>query len=90
MFFVGIFWRRANANGAFATLAVMVPFGLAGFVLIEVLELTDLHFTYAAFAPFLVSCLLLAAVSLATGAPPEEKLGEYTWRAGTGPKRRRS
>ena len=53
---------------------------LAGFVLIEVLELTGLHFTYAAFASFLVSCLLLAAVSLATGAPPEEKVGEYTWR----------
>ncbi len=81
VFFLGIFWRRVNATGAFTTLAVMVPLGVVLFVLNEIpgLQLTGIHFLYANFALFLVSCALLTAVSLATDAPPEEKVDEYTW-----------
>jgi SSS family solute:Na+ symporter len=80
VFFVGIFWQRANAKGAFATLVAMISIGAVAFVLNEILEVTGIHFLYVAFASFLLSCALLAAVSLATSPPPEEKVGDYTWR----------
>jgi SSS family solute:Na+ symporter len=80
VFFVGLFWKRANANGAFTTLAAMVPLGIVGFVLNEIFGVTEVHFLYMAFASFLISCALLAVVSLATAPPPQEKVEEYAWR----------
>jgi solute:Na+ symporter, SSS family len=80
VFFLGIFWRRANATGAFTALAVMVPLGVVLFILNELFELTEIHFLYVNFALFLISCALLGAVSLATDPPPEEKVQDYTWR----------
>jgi SSS family solute:Na+ symporter len=80
VFFVGLFWKRANANGAFATLAVMVPLGIVGFVLNEIVGITEVHFLYMAFASFVISCALLAVVSLVTDPPPQEKVEEYAWR----------
>lgn len=80
VFFVGLFWRRINAAGAFTTLAVMVPLGIAAFFPVEVFGLAGVHFLYVAFGSFVLSCILLAAVSLATDPPPAEKVEEYTWR----------
>ncbi|CAN5290611.1 hypothetical protein BH24ACT19_BH24ACT19_08180 [soil metagenome] len=46
----------------------------------EIFGVTEVHFLYMAFASFLISCALLAVVSLATAPPPQEKVEEYAWR----------
>ncbi|MGB3633099.1 MAG: hypothetical protein WA982_03580, partial [Rubrobacteraceae bacterium] len=80
VFLLGILWRRANRHGAFYTLAIGVPLGLAGFISNEVFSLISIQFLYAAGISFAGSCLLLAGVSLATAAPPREKVEGLTWR----------
>lgn len=80
VFLLGIFWRRANRHGAFYTLAVGVPLGIAGFVANEVYQISSIQFLYAAGISFAVSCLILISVSLATSPPPEEKVEGLTWR----------
>ncbi len=80
MFLLGILWRRANRHGAFYTLVVGVPLGLAGFVANEVFRPSSIQFLYAAGISFAASCLLLAGVSLATSPPPQEKIEGLTWK----------
>ncbi len=79
VFVLGILWRRANRHGAFYTLAIGVPLGVAGFVANEVFRLSSIQFLYVAGISFAVSCLLLVTVSLATAAPPREKVDGLTW-----------
>lgn len=79
VFILGIFWRRANRHGAFYTLAVGVPLGIAGFVANEVFRLSSIQFLYAAGISFAASCLILAGVSLATSPPPRESTEGLTW-----------
>lgn len=80
VFVLGIFWRRANGYGAFTALIVGVPLGVVGFILNEVIGVFQIQFLYASGIMFAMSCLILAAVSLATPAPSEEEVKDYTWR----------
>jgi SSS family solute:Na+ symporter len=66
IFAVGLFWRRANAAGATATLVAGSVCGLVLFLMNSVLHWTHFHFLYA--APILtgVDALILIGVSLAT------------------------
>lgn len=82
VFLMGIFWRRTNRYGAFTALMVGVPLGVVGFIVtqIDAIRLFELQFLYASGLIFLVSCLIAAVVSLATPAPPEEKVDDLTWR----------
>lgn len=80
VFLLGIFWPRANARGAFTTLVVMIPLGIAYFWINEILGITAIHFLYVAAASFVISCAVLAGVSLAGPAPEEEKVEDYTWK----------
>ncbi|CAN5588037.1 sodium:solute symporter [soil metagenome] len=82
VFLLGILWRRANRHGAFYTLAIGVPLGLAGFIANEVFRLSSIQFLYAAGISFAASCLLLVTVSLATSPPPQEKVENLTWKRG--------
>lgn len=82
VFILGMFWRRANRHGAFYTLAIGVPLGVAGFVANEVFRLSSIQFLYAAGISFAASCLLLFFVSLATSPPPREKMEDLTWQRG--------
>ena len=80
VFLLGILWRRANRHGAFYTLAIGVPLGIAGFVANEVFRLSSIQFLYAAGISFAASCLILVGVSLATSPPPPEKVEGLTWK----------
>lgn len=81
LFLVGLFWRRANAVGAFAGFVGGIAAGLVLFLLNVVFDVVDLHFLYAAPLVFAVATILLVAVSAATDAPPAEKVRELVWSA---------
>lgn len=93
-FILGLFWKRANAQGAIVSL-------LSGFVLALVLVigsvianraaaagtqpsaflsfLTGIHFLHMAFYLFLVCALIHIIVSSSTAPPDEGKVAQYTW-----------
>ncbi|MDA0907772.1 MAG: sodium:solute symporter [Bacteroidetes bacterium] len=82
VFILGLFWKRANANGAFA--ALMTGLGLSIFVIISKVNglipwVNDLHFLHMG-PMIMVTCMLVqAAVSLATVAPSEEVVNTLTY-----------
>jgi SSS family solute:Na+ symporter len=65
VFLFGIFWKRASHAGAMATLLVGLPAGLAGWIGVEVLELYELQFLYAAGLLFALAAVLMIVASLA-------------------------
>ena len=90
VFLLGLFWRRANGNGAlaaliagflFAIVALLSTMGadnesLAG---MEIEALNGIHFLHKA-PLILVGCTLIGVVvSLATDPPKEEKLQGMIW-----------
>jgi SSS family solute:Na+ symporter len=79
VFLLGVFWRRATAQGAFVSL--MTGF-LLGVVLL-VLNLTvweqGLHFLYVGTLLFLLCSLVHVFVSLVTPAPAPETASAFTW-----------
>ncbi|GAB4182969.1 MAG: sodium:solute symporter [Wenzhouxiangellaceae bacterium] len=82
LFFLGVLWPRANAQGAFATLMVGLLLSIihiSGRVL-EAQWLPDLgHFLYVA-PVLLVICLLThVVVSLATTPPDAQRIAPYLW-----------
>ena len=82
-FVLGLFWKRANANGAFISLIVGGIFALfmilsASFDLWPYLN--DFHFLAKANILFLISVLIHVVVSLSTGKPEAEKVAEYTYK----------
>ncbi len=79
LFLVGIFWRRANAQGAFAALVTGFFMGIALFVANEFSGWLHLHFLYVAFILFLMVTAVLIGVSLLTPAPPVERVEGLTW-----------
>jgi len=79
MFLVGIFWKRANARGAFISLVGGVFLGLVLFITNEFLGLTDIHFLYIAPVLFVASVILLIGGSLTTAPPDEERVAPYMW-----------
>lgn len=80
VFLGGILWARANRHGAFVTLVLGISLGLGGLIAVEILELFDLQFLYAAGISFALSLVTFAGVSLATEPEPASKTREMTWR----------
>ncbi|MBK5912280.1 sodium transporter [Rhodothalassium salexigens] len=80
LFLLGLFWPRANGQGAFAGLMAGLAVGLAAFAAIEWLNWIDVHFLYV--APLLAgfTALVVAGVSLRTPAPDAEAIAPYVWR----------
>jgi SSS family solute:Na+ symporter len=70
LFLVGLFWRRANADGAFLGFVGGLAAGFALFLANVVFDLIDLHFLYAAPLTFAISALLVVAGSLTLGPAP--------------------
>lgn len=82
-FLLGLFWKRANAKGAFTSL--LVGGACAIFMILSasyelVPEVNELHFLAKANILFLISLIVHIVVSLATPAPPEEKIAEFTYK----------
>lgn len=83
VFVLGLFWKRANGTGAIYSL-------LSGAVLAVTMilsqvngwfeSLNDIHFLGKASLLFLICSLIHVVVSLATPAPDEEKIREYTYK----------
>jgi len=91
VFFLGLFWKRLNSNGA--------TWGLAGGFVLGMTKLTiqaffgsgkredpavlaaigDFNFLYATGLLFAVSALLMIVASLLTPPPPEEKIRGLTY-----------
>lgn len=79
LFLLGVFWKRANANGALAGIAggaISAAFflGYSGLKWVSAI-----HFLYVAAIIFTVSCLAIFAVSLLTPPPPDKKVSTFTW-----------
>ncbi|HNG90405.1 MAG TPA: sodium transporter, partial [Saprospiraceae bacterium] len=82
IFLLGLFWKRANADGAFA--ALMVGLGIAVFTVAS--QVSDLspawnkvHFLIKAPIILGICALVQVAVSLMTAPPPQQKLVGFTW-----------
>ncbi|MFN4256681.1 MAG: sodium:solute symporter [Saprospiraceae bacterium] len=82
IFLLGLFWKRANADGAFAALMA----GLAAAVFSVASEISGLspawnevHFLVKAPILLAICMAVQIVVSLATAPPPAEKLVGVTW-----------
>lgn len=79
LFVLGVFWKRANASGAVAGIAVGILsaaffIGLSGYKGAQ-----TIHFLYVAAIIFVASCLAVFIVSLLTPPPPKKKVQGFTW-----------
>lgn len=79
MFLVGIFWKRANAQGAFYSLTIGVLLGAIFFYMNEIAATISVHFLYIAPILFVVCVVILVVGSLMTAAPKEADVAPYTW-----------
>ncbi|QKT02497.1 sodium/solute symporter [Ectothiorhodospiraceae bacterium 2226] len=79
VFLLGLFWRRGNAAGAIAGLALGHAVSLVGFLLAQAGVLT-LHFTIVAGLLTLVSAAIFVIASLVSAPPPRERVEQTVWR----------
>ena len=79
IFLAAVFWPRANADGAFATLLIGVFTGIMGLVVLEILGLFELHFLYANGILNVFCAVVMVCVSLITTPPDPEVAREMTW-----------
>ncbi len=77
---VGMFWRRANADGAFSALIAGLAGGALLFFVNITLELVHVHFLYIAPLLFVLSAVVMIIVSLQ--GEPEQGKEALMWRAG--------
>ncbi|XP_061593394.1 sodium/glucose cotransporter 4 isoform X2 [Cololabis saira] len=92
VFLMAIFWPRANEQGAFWGLMTGLVVGLIRMVLEFTYAapscgqpdhrpsvVADVHYLYFALILLALTCLVIAAVSLATAPIPQEHLHRLTW-----------
>jgi solute:Na+ symporter, SSS family len=82
IFLLGLFWKRANADGAFA--ALMTGLAIALFTVAsqvyKIMPAWDsVHFLVKAPIIFAICALVQIAISLATAPPPSNKINGFTW-----------
>ena len=79
LFVVGVFWKRANHQGAMAAIVT----GILGSVFFLIATNTSLipqiHFLYTTGILFVVCTISIVIVSLLTPPPSEEKIKDITW-----------
>ncbi len=79
LFLVGIFWKRANAEGAISAIITGFVAGVTLFILNEFAAVIHIHFLYVALILFLLVIPVMIAVSLLTSPPPKEKTEGLIW-----------
>lgn len=78
-YLLGLFWKRANARGAFVSLIGGLAFGVVFFVFNVVLKITDLHFLFVGPILLLISMVLHVVASLSGEAPDLQSIAELVW-----------
>ena len=79
-FFIGLFWKRANAKGAFSGLMAGLAVAATIMTLKYILGVKiDIHFLLLAPVLLIISLVVSIVVSLATAPPPADKVAENTW-----------
>ena len=79
LFFMGVFWKRANANGAVAGIIAGIISAAFFLGFNDAKWMPPIHFLYVAAIIFALSCLAVFSVSLLTPPPPPGKVGDFTW-----------
>ena len=85
IFFLGLFWKRANADSAFYTIILTLVIGIPLFIMMEVTNVwnsfgfPDVHFTYMGIFMFILGTLLVVGISLAGEEPDEERVRQYAF-----------
>ena len=79
IFLVGMFWRRANADGAAATMIGGTVCGLVLFVVNAVLSWTHFHFLYVAPLLTFIDMIILVAVSARGPLAVSERSDATMW-----------
>jgi len=79
MFLIGIFSKKANSKGAFASLVSGVLLGTIFFFSNEVLHWTNVHFLYVAPILFVFSAIVLVVISNKSEPESEEKISALIW-----------
>jgi SSS family solute:Na+ symporter len=79
LFFLGVFWKRANANGALAGIFMGIVSAAFFLSLSGSKWMPTIHFLYVAAIIFSMSSLAIVAVSLLTLPPPSQKVRDFTW-----------
>ena len=80
IFVLGLFWRRATASAAFATLLGGHAVSAVLFAL-SVTDILTLHFTIMAGVLALVSVVIFVLVSIASRPPSERQVEQFTFHA---------
>lgn len=81
IFLVGVFYKRGNGDGAFATLLLGTALGVLLFILGEN-GMWDLHYTINVGISLLFSVIVFFVVSLMTAPPTADQIEMYTYRKG--------
>ncbi len=79
MFLVGAFWKRANAQGAYAAMIVGVISGIVLFIANVILGIVHIHFLYIVPILVIICVATLVTVSLSTPAPDASKTDNLVW-----------
>jgi SSS family solute:Na+ symporter len=79
VFVLGVFWRRAGATGAFASLLTGLGLGVGMLVLNLTVWEQGLHFLYVGTLLFVICLLVHVGVSLATAGPPAQQVTPLMW-----------
>ncbi|MCW8809707.1 MAG: sodium:solute symporter [Ignavibacteriaceae bacterium] len=79
LYVVGVFWKRANHNGAVAAIVVGIICSVFFFYSANTDWMPQIHFLYVAGILFLICSATIVVTSLLTSPPSEEKIKDYTW-----------
>ncbi len=79
IFLGGVFWKKANRHGAFATFIIGIGMGILGFFTNEILGFATIHYLYSAALLFVISLIVLVVGSNLSAADDPSKTEGLIW-----------